>query len=810
MKNLLLYGVGTFKNRGVEAIINSTLNQIDQKDFSITIASHDYDYNKGLYPDVKHVKHYYKSEALTEEERALEKHYQEIPFDYHNFEYLYQKDVVAAMKNSDICISVGGDNYCYSYCTWLYALDSLSHKLGKKTVLWGASLFEEITEDELIHDLSHFDVLVIRESLSYNAVRKWVSEEKIIFAPDPAFSLEKKTVLLNDWYQKRKIVALNFSPLTIQTEVQEKAIYDLIDYLLKETKYSILLLPHVTTEDCNDLEILNKIKKHYNGEDRIFLERGDYNCNELKYIISKCSILVAARTHASIAAYSTCVPTLVIGYSVKSKGIAKDLFGDYRNYVISKDELTSEQLKKNFLFIEEHQDEIKKTLKDKMKEYKKVSANLFQMVLDKIEIQDAKEICQASSCIGCGVCAEKCPQKAITMEEGSQHFIYPKIDLSKCIHCDVCRKVCPILNKKNHVEQSEKICYAAINQDVEEQRKSTSGGVFSILARAILQQNGIVYGACMEDFKIKHTRITSEKELDRIRGSKYVQSNIREVLGQIKTDLEKEKNVLFCGTPCQIGAVRSFLGKDVSNLILVSVICHGVISQNIFDKYRKEIEIKKNCCLDDFKFRTKAHQWTQSSIEYNIGGDTYVTPFIDDPLMQLYLSNYILRPSCYDCRYKGGANEADIILGDFWGIEVTDPEMLDQNGVSAVIVNGKKGHEFLEQIDFLRKVKYKYKKLDDITPYNPSLIKNIDCPVERSRVLQELEGNTIYLMSTHLKEQKIMKEQEEKIKVANMKVDGLIAENTKLATQLDQMLNSKRWKLVNQSVNSINKLLGRK
>ena len=102
----------------------------------------------------------------------------------------------------------------------------------------------------------------------------------------------------------------------------------------------------MTTEDCNDLEILNKIKKHYNGEDRIFLERGDYNCNELKYIISKCSILVAARTHASIAAYSTCVPTLVIGYSVKSKGIAKDLFGDYRNYVISKDELTSEELKK--------------------------------------------------------------------------------------------------------------------------------------------------------------------------------------------------------------------------------------------------------------------------------------------------------------------------------------------------------------------------------------------------------------------------------------------------------------------------------
>ena len=461
-KKILLYGIGTFKNRGVEAIINSTLSMIDSKKYNVTLATYDFDYNKEKYKDIAKVKHYYKSEELTEEEQKKEQEYKNLPFDYHNFEKLYQKDVIKAIDDSDICISVGGDNYCYPYCNWLYTLDEYAHQKRKRTILWGASLFDEITDDDLINDLDNFDILVIRESLSYNAVKKYIPENKLIYAPDPAFSMLPQKVNLNAWYRGRKIVAINVSPLTVQNEEQKQAIYDLIEYLLKETKYSVLLLPHVTTEDCNDLDILQKLKDKYEQEDRVYLELENYNCQQLKYIISKCKLLVAARTHASIAAYSTGVPTLVIGYSVKSRGLAKDLFGNFKNYVISKDELNSQNLINSFRYIDENQEKIRKTLNEKIPKIKETSLNLFNLVLDKIKEQEEQEICKRDSCIGCSVCASKCPHNAITMVENDEGFIYPKIDLKKCTHCNICRNNCPINKQAQKENQFKKECYAAI------------------------------------------------------------------------------------------------------------------------------------------------------------------------------------------------------------------------------------------------------------------------------------------------------------------------------------------------------------
>lgn len=801
-KNILLYGVGTFKNRGVEAIINSTLKEIDFKKYNVAIASHDYEYNKNLYMDIKHIKHYYKSQELTAEEKEEEEKYKQIKFNYHNFEKLYQKDVIKEVENADICISVGGDNYCYPHCTWLYTIDEYAHKLGKKTVLWGASLFEEIKDDELLNDLDNFDVLVIRESLSYNAIRKAVPEDKIIYAPDPAFSLEIKEVKLNKWYKGRKIVAINLSPLTIQNEEQEKAVYSLIEYLLKETKYSILLLPHVTTDDCSDLDILKKIKERYQAEERIYLEEGNYNCNELKYIISKCNLLVAARTHASIAAYSTAVPTLVIGYSVKSRGIAKDLFGDYKNYVISKDNLTPENLKSKFLYIEKNQEKIKKQLGKIMPDIKEKSANLFNLLIEKLEKQDELKICTKDKCLGCGICMIKCPKNAITMQENEDGFIYPNIDLKKCIHCDICRENCPINSKKRKENKFNQKCYAAINLNREEQEQSTSGGVFSILAKAILDRKGIVYGAYMKDFKVNHIRIESEKDLYKIRGSKYVQSNISNILKNVKEDLEKKKDVLFCGTPCQIGALKVFLGKEYSNLLLVSVVCHGVMNNKLFLDYIKELENDNNLPITEFKFRTKDNIWTQSSIKYTVNDKSIVKPFIEDPLMTLYLKNYVLRDSCYDCQYKGSYNIADIILGDFWGIEVTNPDMLNQKGVSALIINSVKGEEFIKKNNILAQTQYAEMPMSDLLKYNPAINESVEKPIVRKKVLCDLKYS-IRLTSNYYN---AMKENEKLISENK----NLLVENTSLATQLNSIINSKRWKLMDKGINRINKLLRRK
>lgn len=806
-EKILLYGVGTFKNRGVEAIINSTLKMIDNKKYDISIASHDYNHNKNLYTGIKHIKHYYKSDELTEEEQKEEKQFKEILFDYHNFEKLYQKDVIKEIENSDICISVGGDNYCYPHCTWLYTLDEYAHKLGKKTILWGASLFEEIRDDELLSDLDNFDVLVIRESLSYEAVRKYVPEERIIYAPDPAFSMEVKKVKLNSWYKNRKIVAINVSPLTIQNEEQEQAIYDLIDYLLKETKYSVLLLPHVTTDDCNDLDILKEIKIKYKNEERVYLEEENYNCNELKYIISKCTVVVAARTHASIAAYSTGVPTLVIGYSVKSRGIAKDLFGNYDEYVISKDELTSENLKEKFVFIDKNKKKIKDMLNEKMPKIKEQYSNLFNMVIEKLKNQEEKLICKREKCLGCGVCMTKCPHSAIIMVEDKEGFIYPEIDLEKCTHCNACRKVCPVNKTVVVNEKFGNKCYAVINKNKEEQKNSTSGGAFSVIARETLKSKGIVYGCYLENFKAKHIRIDSQQKLAKIRGSKYIQSEIREVLPQMKEDLINKKEVLFCGTPCQIGAVKSYLGKQYENLLLVSVVCHGVMNKKIFHKYLNELEKEHNHPVDEFKFRTKDHKWTQSSIKYTINKNSTIKQFTEDPLMMLYLSNHILRPSCYNCKYKGKDNEADIILGDFWGIEVLDPDLLDQKGVSSVIVNTEKARKYLKKINFFDQVKYKEKKIEDVVLYNPSLIESVEKPLDRQKVFYALKSNSVRLVGEHyshsLTDAKKLRQQETKI--AN-----LIEENTTLATNLSTIINSKRWKVMDKGINRINKLLRRK
>lgn len=801
-KKVLLYGVGTFKNKGVEAIINSTMSQIDSNKFEVSIASHDYDYNKNLYTNVNHIKHYYKSDELTEEEQNEEKHYKEIKFDYHNFEKLYQKDVIKEIENSDICISVGGDNYCYPHCTWLYTLDEYAHKIGKKTVLWGASLFEEIEDDELINDLNNFDILVIRESLSYNAARKYIPENRIIYAPDPAFSMQPKKVKLNSWYKGREIVAINVSPLTIQNEEQEQAIYDLIDYLLKETKYSVLLLPHVTTDDCNDMDILKKIKNKYNDEEKVYLEEKYYNCNELKFIISNCNLLVAARTHASIAAYSTGVPTLVIGYSVKSRGIAKDLFGNYDNYVISKDSLTSKNLKEKFLYIEENKEKIKEHLLDKMAEIKDKSANLFKMLLEKIKQQEELEICSREKCIGCGICMTKCPHHAITMEENQDGFIYPKINLKKCIRCDICRIGCPI-NKKSEEKEFKQKCYAAINLDKYEQEQSTSGGIFSILARAVLNNKGIVYGSYMKDFQAKHIRITKEKDLFKIRGSKYIQSNISNILAQLKEDVMSKKEVLFCGTPCQVGAIKAFLGKEYDNLLLISVICHGVMNDNLFHKYLKELEVENSNQVTDFKFRTKDNNWTQSSIKYTIDNKEIVKRFIDDPFMILYLKNYILRESCYNCNFKGKKNVADIILGDFWGIEVTDPEMLDQKGVSALIINSKKGEKFIKEKKVLEKTKSKEKDIKELIKYNPALVESVKMPLDRQRVLNDLRYNNIRITSGYY----YMKHDCQELLLEK---ENLLAENKRLATELNTIVNSKRWKMMDKGINKINKILRRK
>ena len=807
-QKILLYGVGTFKNKGVEAIINSTLNQIDKNKYEIAMASHDYTHNQNYYNDrvYKHIKHYKKNDELTEDEKKIEDQYKSIPFDYNNFELLYQNDVVRELEKSDIAISVGGDNYCYDNCTWLYALDKKSKEMNKKTVLWGASLFEKIDDLELINDLKNFDVLVIRESLSLNAIKDYVDKDKIIYVPDPAFSLKAKEVKLNDWYKKREFVIINLSPLTIKDTDERstgyKAVIDLIEHILGKTKYSICLLPHVKTDDCNDLDILDKIKEKYKNNDKVYLEEGDYDCCELKYIISKSKIVVTARTHASIAAYSQSIPTLVIGYSVKARGIAKDLFDNIENFVINSDDLESRILIDKFKYINHNRNKIKKHLEKIIPNIIEDSSQIFNKVIEKLKVQGEKTICQREKCIGCGVCKQICPCEAIEMIENDEGYIYPNIKLEKCIHCNKCRNTCPI-NKKNILKQSEKKYYVAKNKNQKTRKESTSGGVFTLLAEKIIREKGIVYGCEMTDYKATHVRIKTLKDICKIRGSKYIQSNISNTFKELIKDIKSGRKVLYSGTPCQIAAIKAFLGTDYSNLYTVSIICHGVMNSKLLKKHIQSLEKIEDGDISDWKFRSKKNGWTQSSVEYVINQKEYVRHFSDDKLMYLYLKDVLVRESCYRCKYKGENNNADIVLGDYWGAEITHSDFYDEQGVSAIIVNTRKGKKLINEIK--KELNYELGDYNEIVVYNPSYISSIKRPKLRTIALNDIDKIEFSTLEDRLQNHILLEE----YKKSQTEVNNLRYENRELNNIINAIYESKRWKIIDKIFNSIKKIIGK-
>lgn len=595
MKKVLIYGVGSLSNRGCEALVNSTIAQID-KNVSISLASFDYENDKEkVSPRVtKVINHYLNKESdFDDETRKKIECFKSIKFDYNNYESVYQRDVVKEIENSDLCIHIGGDNYCYGSNEWMYFINDKAHELGKKTVLWGASLFDEITDLQLIEDLKKYDLLMLREKISYNAVKRFIDEDKLLLVPDPAFSLKTTKVKMDSWYRGRKVLGLNLSPLTIKTDDNYNSIIKFIDYILNKTDYSISLIPHVTFESVSDMIILNRLKNDYLDNERVFLERTDYNCNQVKYVISQCDMLIVARTHASIAAYSTFVPTLVIGYSIKSRGIAEELFGNYKNYVLPIEELSSENLISYFEYIDSNKNYIKNKLIEQMKNIGSEAASLYSKMKERLEYLDKNHICDRTKCSACGACVNICPKGAIKLEKNSEGFLYPVIDQDKCINCGACKKKCPVLNNKSFDDKFVK-CYDAKSKNSDIRMKSSSGGIFSHLALEFIHNDGIVYGVTMDNMKAKHVRVSSEKELIKILGSKYIQSNVGFVYKEVLGDLDNGKKVLFSGTPCQIMGLKSFLKKGYSNLYCVSVICHGVMS-DLF--WRKKSKVLKNIMI---------------------------------------------------------------------------------------------------------------------------------------------------------------------------------------------------------------------
>jgi len=310
----------------------------------------------------------------------------------------------------------------------------------------------------------------------------------------------------------------------------------------------------------------------------------------------------------------------------------------------------------------------------------------------------------------------------------------------------------------------------------------------------------------MLDFKAKHIRIEKKKDLNKILGSKYIQSSIIDIFEDVKKDLTKNKQVLFSGTPCQIGALKKYLKEDYKNLKTVSVICHGVTNEKLLDIQIKELEKRENNKIKNINFRVKENGWTKSSIKYEFNNKEITNKFIDDDFMYLYLNDVITRKSCFNCRYKGQNNEADIILGDYWGIEVTNKDFYDEKGISAIIVNSKKGESYLKENNILEKIEYCEGNYEDIVKYNPSLIKSLNHSQERNMILSQIKDNGIEKVSLRYRIRKLQQE----LNKSNELTCLLREENQFIADEIYNMKNSKRWKFTDKIFNIINRLRRKK
>lgn len=315
-------------------------------------------------------------------------------------------------------------------------------------------------------------------------------------------------------------------------------------------------------------------------------------------------------------------------------------------------------------------------------------------------------------CCGCSGCEQVCPKNAISMKMDENGFYYPVINGAVCVDCGLCVKKCQCISNadadipnkvsiSNIIETKEvpKV-YAVVSQNEKALPASSSGGISYELGECILKQDGVVFGAVYSDtMEIIHQKIDSLKELSKIQGSKYAQSRIGDTYKQAEECLKNSKKVLFTGTPCQIGGLYQFLGKDYLELYTMDIICYGVASPGIFRDYVRWKEEKAKGKIKNINFRSKIDCWGISITEIDyLDKKKQFRYSDDDEWYQTFLSHMATRESCHFCMYTNVQRKADITAGDYWGIEKCKPDLNCRTGLSKVLLNTKKGEKLFGQI----------------------------------------------------------------------------------------------------------------
>lgn len=328
-------------------------------------------------------------------------------------------------------------------------------------------------------------------------------------------------------------------------------------------------------------------------------------------------------------------------------------------------------------------------------------------------------ICKSEQCCGCTACESICPKHAIEMKEDKEGFCYPIVDKSSCVECGLCEMVCPILNVKDSSfeygedETKEDITYRAVEstnilpdsyvsylKDVKIREASTSGGVFTAIAKYVLDRNGVVFGVKIdEQMNIVHDAVESFENLEVFRGSKYVQSKQAGIYKKVKQYLESGRWVLYTGTPCQVAGLKGYLRKEYDKLITLDIFCHGVGSPLYWKKYTEYMEHKYHSKIKKVRFREKTYGYNSACMAvYFENGKSSHKGHDDDLYWTAFSKCFIFRPSCYDCKFKTIHHTyADFSIGDYWDARDCSMNFQQANGCSLLLAHSNRAKMLLEE-----------------------------------------------------------------------------------------------------------------
>ena len=347
-------------------------------------------------------------------------------------------------------------------------------------------------------------------------------------------------------------------------------------------------------------------------------------------------------------------------------------------------------------------------------------------------------ITEKKNCSGCTACVSSCPKNCIKMKMDEEGFLYPEINSKECIDCGLCSAVCPIQNPVPEKETSQK-AYILQYKDEIIRKDSTAGGAFTAIAAVIIQKGGVVFGAAYdENFHVRHEYVETIEEIGKFRNSKYVQSDLGDCFRQAKKFLEDDRWVCFSGTPCQIEGLKSFLRKPYEKLVLVDVVCHGVPSPLIWEKYLEYqglIEDKP----ENIRFRDKYYGYKYSTMSIiRDGKNIYHAGSQLDPMLRAFFSDICDRPVCYDCMFKKRYRVSDMTIWDGYTVSEFDKKMDDDRGTTYLLCHSEKGNDIFQQMTEF--IKYKEVLPDDLIKGSKEMFFSVEMNKKRKQFFEDAQN----------------------------------------------------------------------